>query len=91
MKNLFLLFSITIISCCSAKKIVDSGNDHKSLDTVVVTSNPGNNYEADAKLPACIKRMIRQFKEEEKQNYKKISNSFFLFCYILIVLLEAVL
>ena len=68
MKNIFLLLSITIISCCSAKKTVDGGNKHKSSDTEVASNKQGNNYESDAKLPGCIKKLVKQFKEEERQN-----------------------
>ncbi len=58
MKTLVFIISIAVISCCSSKKINGSpeGNSVKQSST----SSSG--------LPACVEKMIGQFKSEEKQN-----------------------
>ena len=68
MNNFFFIVSVAIISCCTAKKTTDALTDNKSLDSSVVSGSKENNYESDTSLPVCIKRLISQFKEEEKQN-----------------------
>ena len=57
MKKLFLIAGIATISCCSAKKTADASS---------VINN--KNVDSDTSLPACIKKLITQFKQEEKQN-----------------------
>ena len=65
-KNLVVIAGIGAISCCSAGKSSNSGNRQSSADTLVVGKEI--NYETDAGLPECIKKLIDQFKKEEKQN-----------------------
>lgn len=52
MKNILLVIFIAICSCSSSQKNAD--------DTVDTTT--------DASIPACIKKLITQFKAEEVQN-----------------------
>ena len=67
MKKLFLIAGIAVMSCCSAKKTADSGNNTNS-DSVTVISITEKDFESDTNLPLCIKKLIRQFKQEEKKN-----------------------
>ena len=53
---------IAVISCCSAKKTANREKDNP--DTLSVNSS----NRADTSLPACIKKLVVQFQQEEKQN-----------------------
>ncbi|HMJ47975.1 MAG TPA: hypothetical protein VK498_11645 [Ferruginibacter sp.] len=61
MKNILILLFIVITSCCSSKKNTQSTavSDAARLDD----NSTGENV-----LPACIKKLIAQFKSEEVQN-----------------------
>ena len=58
MKKLFVVAGIAVISCCSAKKTTTDG-DNNNRDSLSSISN---------NAPACIKKLILQFQQEEKQN-----------------------
>ena len=66
MKRLIIIVSIGTISCCSAGKSSNNGNKQPGADTSVTGKEI--NYETGASIPACIKKLIDQFKKEEKQN-----------------------
>ena len=58
MKTVIFILSIVAISCCSPKKL-NSNPVEASGDKPSAVTN---------ELPACIQKMISQFKAEEKQN-----------------------
>jgi hypothetical protein len=58
MKTLVFIISIAVISCCSSGKI--NGKPEGAPVQQTSTSPSG--------LPACVEKMIGQFKSEEKQN-----------------------
>jgi len=60
MKYFFLVISVAVISCCSAKK---TAADDKSSSVDV-----SNKENADTSLPACVQKLVDRFKKEEKQN-----------------------
>ena len=65
MKSLFLVVGIVIITCCTARKTINSISNTDTL----VTAGAGNNVqETDIGLPGCIKKLIVQFQQEEKQS-----------------------
>ena len=66
MKSLLFAISVFILSCCSAKKTVQDANKNK--DTSSVVNGKGVIGINDTILPGCIKKMIREFQQEEKQN-----------------------
>ena len=66
MRYVVLAVSILIISCCSTKKTVQEAN--KKTDTSLVVTGKGTFNNADTNLTACIKKMITEFQQEEKQN-----------------------
>lgn len=68
MKKWFLFAGIVLISCCTAKKTVDKKNNSKLADTSINANIHKCYYESDSSLPACLKKLIREFTEEEKQN-----------------------
>ena len=61
MKKLFLIVCIAVISCCSGKKTANRENNNPDISSV-------NNSEPDTDLSACIKKLVAQFRQEEKQN-----------------------
>ncbi len=66
MKSLFLVVCILNISCSSAKKTVQGANKNKDTSSAVTDKRTID--KADPILPGCIKKMIREFQQEEKQN-----------------------
>lgn len=66
MKSLFLVVFILNISCSSAKKTVQDANKNKDTSSAVNDKRPGDKN--DSILPGCIKKMIGEFLQEEKQN-----------------------
>ncbi len=66
MKSLFLVVFILNISCSSAKKTVQDSNINK--DTLPAVTDTRTIDKTDPTLPGCIKKMIREFQQEEKQN-----------------------
>ncbi len=66
MKSLLFIVSVLIISCCSANKTVDESNKNKDAATPI-TGNIDQSV-SDTSLPVCIKKMIIQYQQEEKQN-----------------------
>ncbi len=61
MNKLFFILSVAIISCSTAKKTANRENNNPDSSSV-------NSYEPDTNLPACIKKLVVQFQQEEKQN-----------------------
>ena len=66
MKSLFLVICILNISCSSTKKTVQDANKNKDISSVVTDKRAID--KTDPILPGCIKKMIREFQQEEKQN-----------------------
>jgi hypothetical protein len=65
MKSLLSIVIILIISCCSANKTVEEST--KIKDAAQITGKGDQNV-SDSSLPVCIKKLINQFQQEEKQN-----------------------
>ena len=64
MKAFFPILIIAVISCCSSKKTTTRTTTVS--DTSMITNNTVR-LESDS-VPACIKKLITQFKQEDKQN-----------------------
>lgn len=67
MKQFILIFSITAISCCSTRSTTPSTVTDSS-NNVSTTGQQTDSSVIIAQVPACINKMIEQFRAEEKQN-----------------------
>ena len=65
MKALFPVVIIAVMSCCSPKKAnrdINTNSDNSIIDDKAVVDS------TITVLPACIKKLILQFQQEEKQS-----------------------
>mgnify|MGYP000870818927 len=65
MKSMFLIISIVLLSCCTGRK---SLHNQPVNDTTGMVVKNGTKLHADSLLPECVKKLIAEFKLEEKKN-----------------------
>ena len=65
MKSMFLIISIVLLSCCTGRK---SQHNQPVKDTSGSVVKNGTKLPADTLLSECVKKLIAEFKSEEKKN-----------------------
>jgi len=68
MKGYILIVCLIVLNCCSAGRTVEEKQTNAYQNDSILFANPDSVEHAATKLPACIKKLIGQFKKEEKQN-----------------------